>query len=53
MPRITINLGGRERLEQAISKATPLGALPTEALVWLGATCISGRAAALRAWPTP
>jgi hypothetical protein len=49
MPRITIHVGGRERLEPAISKATPLGALGTEALVWIGATSISGSAAALRA----
>jgi hypothetical protein len=49
MPRITIHVGGGERLEPAISKATPLGALGTEALVWIGATSIRGRAAALRA----
>jgi hypothetical protein len=49
MPKITIHVGGRERLEPAISKATPLGALGTEALVWIGATSIRGSAAALRA----
>jgi hypothetical protein len=49
MPQITIHVGGRERLEPAISKATPLGALGTEALVWIGATRIRGSAAALRA----
>ena len=49
MARTTINLGTRERLEPRISKATPLGALPTEALVCLGATWISGPALALRA----
>ena len=49
MPSITIHVGTRERLEPAISKATPLGALGTEALVWIGATRISGSAAALRA----
>jgi hypothetical protein len=49
MPSITIHLGTRERLEPAITKATPLGALGTEALVWIGATRIRGRAAALRA----
>jgi hypothetical protein len=49
MTRITIHLGTRERLEPKISKATPLGALPTEALVCLGATWISGPALALRA----
>jgi hypothetical protein len=35
MARITIHLGTRERLEPRISKATPLGALGTEALVYL------------------
>jgi hypothetical protein len=49
MARITIHLGTRERLEPKISKATPLGALGTEALVYLGHTCVSGPAAALRA----
>jgi hypothetical protein len=49
MPRITIHLGGREPLRPTISKATPLGALGTEALVWIGATRIRGSAAALRA----
>ncbi|HEY2958031.1 MAG TPA: hypothetical protein VGM21_07440 [Actinomycetota bacterium] len=49
MPRITVQVGARERLEPAINKATPLGALGTEALVWIGATSISGSATALRA----
>jgi hypothetical protein len=49
MPRITIHVGGHERLEPASSKATPLGALGTEALVWIGATSIRGSATALRA----
>jgi hypothetical protein len=49
MPRITIHLGGRERLEARISKATPLGALGTEALVYLGSTCLGGPAPAMRA----
>jgi hypothetical protein len=49
MPRITIHVGGRERLEPAISKATPLGALGTEAIVHLGPTMITGTATALRA----
>jgi hypothetical protein len=49
MPRITIHVGGRERLEPAISKATPLGALGTEAIVHLGPTMITGNATALRA----
>jgi hypothetical protein len=47
MPKITIHVGGRERLNPTISKGTQL--LPTEALVWTGATCISGGATALRA----
>jgi hypothetical protein len=49
MPRITIHVGGREPLQPAISKATPLGALPTEAIVHLGPTMITGSATALRA----
>jgi hypothetical protein len=47
MPRVEVHIGARERLEPAISKGTML--LPTEALVWIGATGIRGRAAALRA----
>jgi hypothetical protein len=49
MPRITIHVGGREPLEPAISKATPMGALGTEAIVRLGPTMITGTATALRA----
>jgi hypothetical protein len=49
MPQITIHVGRRERLEPAISKATPLGALGTEAIVHLGPTMITGTATALRA----
>jgi hypothetical protein len=49
MPRITIHVGGHEPLEATISKATPMGLLGTEAIVRLGATMITGRAAALRA----
>ena len=49
MPRITIHLGGHERLEPAITKATPMGLLGTEAIVRLGATSITGRSTALRA----
>ena len=47
MPRITIHIGGRERLPPTISKGTLL--LPTDALVWIGATCIRGTATAMRA----
>ena len=63
MPQITIHVGGREPLEPAISKATPMGALPTEAIVHVGPTMLAGSATALRAladalveaatWPTP
>jgi hypothetical protein len=49
MPRITIHIGGREPLDATISKATPMGALGTEAIVRLGATIITGTATALRA----
>jgi hypothetical protein len=49
MASITIQIGGRERLEPTISKATPLGALGTAALVWIGTTRIRGSATALRA----
>ena len=49
MARVTIHLGSGERLEARISKATPLGALLTEALVYLGAVCFRGPALALRA----
>ena len=49
MPRITIQVGGREPLAAAISKATPMGLLDTEAIVRLGPTMITGRASALRA----
>jgi hypothetical protein len=49
MPQVTIHVGGHERLEPVIIKATPLGALDTEAQVWIGATSIRGRATAPRA----
>jgi hypothetical protein len=49
MPQITIHVGGREKLEPAITKATPMGLLGTEAIVRLGSTMITGRAPALRA----
>ena len=61
MPRVTIHIGARERLNPTISKATLL--LPTDALVWIGTTSIAGTATAMRAladaliqprsWPTP
>jgi hypothetical protein len=49
MPRVTIQVGGHERLEPAITKATPMGLLGTEAIVRLGPAMITGRAPALRA----
>jgi hypothetical protein len=49
MPQITIHLGGHERLESAITKATRMGLLGTEAIVRLGSTMLTGRAPALRA----
>jgi hypothetical protein len=49
MPQITIHVDGRERLEPAITKATPMGLLGTEAIIRLGSTMITGRAPALRA----
>jgi len=48
MARVTIHIGGREQLRAGVNKGTPLGALPTEALVWFGSTQITGSAAALR-----
>jgi hypothetical protein len=49
MPRITIHVGGREGLEPTITKATPLGALGTDAIVRLGPAIITGSATAMRA----
>jgi hypothetical protein len=49
MPRVTIHVGARERLEPTISKATPMGLLGTEAIVRLGSASIIGSATALRA----
>jgi hypothetical protein len=49
MPRITIHVGGREPMDATISKATPIGLLPTEAIVRLGPAIITGTATALRA----
>ena len=49
MPRVTIHLGRHDRTQPVINKATPLGALATEALVYSGAICLSGPAPALRA----
>ena len=49
MPRVTIHLGIHYRTQPMIRKATPLGALATEALVYSGAISISGPASAMRA----
>jgi hypothetical protein len=49
MPQITVKVGGREPLSAQISKATPMGALGTEAMVRLGQLLITGPATALRA----
>ena len=49
MARVTIHIGGRDRLEPAISKATPMGLLGTDAIVHVGQLIITGQAAALRA----
>jgi hypothetical protein len=49
MARVTIRVGGRERLEPAITKATPMGLLGTEAIVHLGAVSLTGSATAMRA----
>ena len=49
MPQITIHVAGHEQLEATITKATPMGLLGTEAIVRIGSTMLTGRAAALRA----
>jgi hypothetical protein len=48
MPRVTIRIGGRERLEATIGKATPMGLLDAEAIVRLGSASITASATALR-----
>jgi hypothetical protein len=49
MPRVTIRLGGPEPLRATISKGTPLGALGTDAIVYVGQLIIAGQATAMRA----
>jgi hypothetical protein len=49
MPRVTVHIGGREQLLATILKATPLGALGTDALVYFGPVCLQGTANAMRA----
>jgi hypothetical protein len=48
MPQITVKIG-REKLSAQLSKATPMGALPTEAMVRVGQLLITGSADAMRA----
>jgi hypothetical protein len=51
--RMTVKLGSRERFRPSVLEATPMGALPTEAVVEIGAVLsLSGPAAALRALAT-
>jgi hypothetical protein len=47
MPKVEVQIGARERLQPAISKATLL--FPTDAEVRIGTTNIRGSATALRA----
>jgi hypothetical protein len=49
MPRITVKVGGREPLTTTILKATPMGALGTDAIVRLGPLELTGPAPAMRA----
>jgi len=47
MPKVDVQIGARERLEPAISKATLL--FGTDAEIRIGTTAISGSATAMRA----
>jgi hypothetical protein len=49
MPRVTIRVGGPEPIGATISKATPLGLLGTDAIVYVSQLFITGQSAALRA----
>jgi hypothetical protein len=49
MPRITVKIGGPDLLAAQFSKASPMGALGTEAMVRVGQLLITGPAAAMRA----
>ena len=49
MPKITIQVGGREPLRTTISKGTPLGLLSTDAIVYVGQVSITGQPGAMRA----
>jgi hypothetical protein len=49
MPRVTIRVGGPEPIGATINKATPLGLLGTDAIVYIGQLFITGQPAALRA----
>jgi len=48
VPMVTVKIG-REKLSAQISKASPMGALPTEAMVRVGQLLICGSAEAMRA----
>ena len=48
MPRITVKVGNTEPIDATISKATPLGALGTEAIAHIGPVSITGSAKAIR-----
>jgi hypothetical protein len=48
MARVGLRIGARERLHSTISKATPLGLLPTVAIVEIGTTSIGGTATVMR-----
>jgi hypothetical protein len=49
MPRVTIQVGGPEKIGATISKGSPLGLLSTDAIVYVGQVHIAGRPATLRA----
>jgi hypothetical protein len=48
MPRITIKVGTAERYRPTVLRGTPLGALPTEAVLEIGAFAIEGSSRAFR-----
>jgi hypothetical protein len=49
MPNITVKIGTTESVHVTIAKATPMGALGTEAMVRVGQFLLTGSAAAMRA----
>ena len=48
MPRITIRIGGPEPIGATINKASPLGLLSTDAIVYVGQVSITGQPGAMR-----